>query len=164
MRKVKSRQYGSTVIQRGKCTGCDESCFICKDKTSSCCGEKTIPYTSGVNAKETHGIVPRKHISVEVKKRILQDQDNKCFWCGREFGEHVLSPKKLLHLLVPNYDHYIPYSYCGDDKLDNFVASCQRCNLHKSATIIANIDQEDDLRSLLKRLWYRGGWEDLTGD
>jgi len=161
-RRIMSRQFGSTILPRGVCAECGDQCFICGDMTSSCCNAPTTPNLTGDNILEasvTRGKA-RRSPGVADKARILEEQSNKCFWCGREFGSYIISPKGIIHVLNPVWDHYIPYSYTHSDNVDNFVASCQRCNSHKSAKVILSTEGEEVLREILKRKWYSGGWQD----
>ena len=159
MKNIIARQYGGLIIERGVCTECGDPCIICKDDTSSCCSAEVKRFGSGVIVKETHGSLMRKRPSRYLQKELLKNQDNRCFWCGREFGSYILSPKNIVRKITPVWDHYIPYSYTGDNR--GFVAACQRCNAHKSAIIISDSLTEDSLKEYLKRTWYKGGWKDM---
>ena len=161
-RRVSSRQYGSTILPRGICHECGDECFICGDMTSSCCNAPTKPIEGGYSVQEVsmHRNNGRRSISEQAKKEILDAQENKCFWCGREFGMFVISPKGIVHQLNPVWDHYIPYAYTHSCKPSDFVAACQRCNAHKAARIITSDIDEDKLRETLKLKWYSGGWQD----
>jgi|GEM_PF-2581901 5-methylcytosine-specific restriction endonuclease McrA len=161
--KIRARLYSGIMLERGICTLCGNECLICRDKTSSCCYGPAIIYQHGRISKETASTVrkQRKQPSYNAKIKILNEQDNCCYWCGREFGNYVISPKLNLVMLRPIWDHYIPYSFCGSSSNENFVASCQRCNSHKGAKLVAVVKDEESLRQYLKRRWYHGGWMDI---
>lgn len=159
MRNIIARQYGAIIIERGICSACGDPCIICFDDTSSCCSAPVSRFKSGIVVKETQGILKRKRPNKATKEAILEKQDNKCFWCGRSFGSYIISPKNIVYKLSPVWDHYIPYSLTGDNT--GFVASCSRCNLHKSAFIITSKTSEQELRTRLIKNWYRGGWKDM---
>lgn len=161
-RVVRARQYGSVIMRRGVCQTCGDPCLICKDGTSSCCGAPTKANKRGYVSKETSGTEKRKKPSKEAQASILTKQDNKCYWCDREFGEYVLTPRENIKKLTPVWDHYVPYDYTGSCRNDQFVAACQRCNSHKSARLVLDLEHEDEVKKILKRLWYKGGWEDLN--
>lgn len=54
---------------------------------------------------------------------LLETQSGACFYCRTRIarGREV--------------DHFIPWSYSGDDGIDNLVAACQRCNNRKRAAL-----------------------------
>lgn len=158
---IKARQYGSLMMQRGTCSLCGDFCLVCGDGTSSCCNAECTPIEQGSIKRETQDKERRRQPNRYAQKNILLKQDNKCFWCGREFGEYVLTPKKTLYQLKPIWDHYIPYSFTQSCRNDQFVASCNRCNAHKGAKIVTDSESEEELREILKRRWYHGGWSDL---
>lgn len=163
---VRARQYGGVLIELGTCSLCGDRCMICKDGTSSCCGVPTAPYKTGSISKESSCIGHRTQPSRSAQKQLLKEQDDKCYWCGREFHTYVLSPKGNLVELKPVWDHYIPFVYTQTNTktADAFVASCSRCNSHKGAKVIYSLEDEVELREILKRRWYHGGWTDLTAD
>jgi hypothetical protein len=160
-KRIKSRGYGDISLQRGICSSCGEECLICKDGMSSCCGEHSTPHDSGYFVQEVPGRKRRRTLSHYFKMKILEEQENKCYWCGKVFGSYIMSPKGHLKLLTPCYDHYIPLSFMQGNRKDNFVAACQRCNLHKSAKIITSEQGEVDMKIYLQKKWATGGWEYL---
>lgn len=101
------------------------------------------------------------YLCKEVRRNILYTQDNRCYWCGREFGTAVVKPDNTLYVLTPVWDHYIPYSYTCSNKPSEFIASCSRCNLHKSSFIITSEESENELRERLVAKWFKGGWLDI---
>lgn len=66
---------------------------------------------------------------------LLELQTGACFYCRRP-----LPGKRAI-------DHFVPWSYSGDDGLDNLVCACQRCNGEKSATLAG----PEHLADLLER-------------
>ena len=66
----------------------------------------------------------REHATlVRIAEQLLGLQRGVCFYCHQP----VRRDRKL--------DHFVPWSHCGDDGLDNLVASCRRCNNDKRATL-----------------------------
>lgn len=158
--KVAARQYGSVTLVRGRCTACGELCLICRDGLSSCCRAKALRSTGRV-VRECTGPYKRRQPSEAAKRALLDAQNGKCFWCGREFGTWVMSPKGICHECTPVWDHYVPYWYTGSSADDQFVASCRQCNSFKSARIPLNQQEEDDLRHYLIQRFKEKGWEEL---
>lgn len=135
--------YGEVTLYRIKCPNCCEINFIGKIPHVCDCG-----YWFG-NAKNGKIRVEcvrkrRKTLGKKERKEIIEKQNNRCFWCGREFGTYyVLSGKKgdKLCKLVVHIDHYIPYSVKNTDEKENLVASCNRCNSRKSKLMFKNVDE-----------------------
>ncbi len=157
MKKVKARQFGKTLIQRGICSCCGEPSFICKDMTSSCCSAPVRPYKKGRLVFECGHTMDRKPLSPKEKKRILELQDNKCYWCDKDFGTWVASPSGFVKQLTPVYDHYIPYWYTHSSHPDSFVASCNNCNSYKSGKIILT-KEEENMKEYVTKRFYQKGW------
>jgi len=143
---ISKRQYGHIIMERVICSKCNESCLICKDNTSSCCSAPISSKIEGSISKETHTEMKRKAPKNKDKIMILEEQGNKCYWCGREFGTEVIRPDGTKTILQPIWDHYICYSYSNDSTGNNFVASCMRCNSHKSSLVISDNETEANIR------------------
>ncbi len=80
----------------------------------------------------------RNDLSVYREVLYKKYKECNCFYCGKKLnfsnrGVHV--------------DHFIPWSYVKDDKLWNFVLSCQKCNERKNN----KIPSEKYLEIMLKR-------------
>jgi hypothetical protein len=58
-----------------------------------------------------------------VAEGLLDLQHSTCFYCNNLVGRQR------------EIDHFVPWSYSGDDGLDNLVAACRRCNNSKRATL-----------------------------
>ncbi|MGZ4232025.1 MAG: HNH endonuclease [Solirubrobacteraceae bacterium] len=67
-----------------------------------------------------------------VAEGLLDLQNGDCFYCHT-----ALSHNREI-------DHFIPWSYSGDDGLDNLVAACHRCNNSKRA-VLAGPDHLADI-------------------
>jgi hypothetical protein len=78
----------------------------------------------------------RDRVALErVAEGLLDLQRGRCFYCNTNIG----SQREI--------DHFVPWSYSGDDGLDNLVAACHRCNNSKRATLAG----PDHLGALLRR-------------
>lgn len=164
MKRIKGRLYGQLLLKRGVCLACGEECLICNDGTSSCCHSKAIIYKSGTLSKETISARDRKinYIPKEYKEKTLKEQDNKCYWCGRPFGNIIVNKKTgsyvYLHVC---WDHYIPYSFIGDSRPINFVASCQICNSFKSGVNPEMLEgEEEEMKKRISEKWKNSKWVD----
>lgn len=54
-------------------------------------------------------------------------KNTKCFYCGKEVNYDDI-----------HVDHFVPWSFLRNDKLWNFVISCNRCNLSKNDKLAGN--------------------------
>ena len=152
-------QYGTIVMLRGICDCCGEESFIDSEGLSTCCRSSVICENRTKTVKETEGIYKRKQPSLISKKAILENQDNRCYWCGREFNQYVISPSgKTIRQLTIEWDHYIPYDYTGSCEDKEFVAACIICNRYKSSMFI--IDEEIAKKTIIQK-WIKSGWRAL---
>ena len=99
---------GKIILFRLLCPKCGEYnlsgdnyflCTYCKTKYD---GEK-------IESQRIVTGVKRKNYSVTGKKYLLQKQDNKCFYCGNEFGIYYYKSGRV-RTLAYHADHQIPYS------------------------------------------------------
>lgn len=81
----------------------------------------------------------RKLPSTGIQFDILEQQDNRCLYCGHEFGTLVIRKHNEWTWLEVNWDHMIPYVYCLANPDDNWAASCQLCNGYKAALLFDSI-------------------------
>lgn len=76
----------------------------------------------------------RKKPTLLAQTAKLNNQKNKCFYCGQKFDEWYVRDG-FARLRKPVWDHLSPYSYSFDNSNDNFVAACATCNAIKGARI-----------------------------
>ena len=145
---------GKVNLIRVYCNSCEDFALIDPSQdTCPYCG-LTIYYNDFMNIKKrkiTTNSQKRSNLSKTVKLNILIDQNFKCYWCGREFGQEVYRKKKFS--LKYHFDHVLPYAYCGHNGLSNFVASCSVCNQWKSDKVFKN---EEICREFLVKKWENG--------
>jgi hypothetical protein len=150
-------QCGSVVMHRGICSMCGDECFIVGDGKSSCCrshADIIIGYVRKLSTSTRRKVPP-----IAKQEEILASQENRCYWCNREFGAYVMKRSSdRAYKLRPVWDHYIPYSYTGASLPNDFVASCRVCNSFKSAKLPLD---EELLRAIIDRRWRDNGWVDL---
>jgi hypothetical protein len=66
----------------------------------------------------------RDRVALErIAEGLLDLQHGACFYCRGRIGRNR------------EIDHFIPWTYSGDDGLDNLVAACHTCNNSKRATL-----------------------------
>lgn len=84
-----------------------------------------------------------------LQKILLKVQSNKCFWCGNKLGSLYWKNGKVKTLEV-HWDHKIPFSYTQTNRNDNWVASCNICNLFKSNFLFTT---DKECREYLSAKW-----------
>lgn len=133
--------YGVTKIKRSFCNKCKDYAFVI-DKTFTCCYE---PYTENVSKFKvmTQSMIIRKKPSVDVQRRLLLAQGNKCKYCKITFGELYFRDGKPKISRI-HYDHLVPYSYQNHCPDNNWVAACNVCNLIKGNKIFNTIEEVKD--------------------
>ena len=77
---------------------------------------------------------------LDIYRKILYEEfeQNNCFYCGKKLNNDII-----------HVDHFIPWSFVKEDKLWNFVLSCQKCNTKKSnilpSRVLVSIIQKRNL-------------------
>lgn len=92
-------------------------------------------------------IVPNRKVLL---KKLVVNQNNKCYWCQREFGTAYIRKSEFAKTLQPTLDHKIPYSYIKDHEKENFVAACNLCNSFKGNRMFLN---KNEGQKYLKGIW-----------
>ena len=141
--------YGKVRIVRHLCPNCgnhilsNQKAFICD----------VCDYSGKDN--ETKGykiIVPplgyRNWPCVEIRKKLLEIQKNKCYWCERKFDTPYIKNGRFKYLKI-HWDHKIPFSYEQANRDENWVASCNICNQFKYNFMFKY--EKDCKRYLLKK-------------
>lgn len=119
--------YGSVKILRGFCPSCKGTSFI-QDNTFVCCGNDAPQESVDGRSIVVAGSRQRRaKPSASQQFKLLQEQENCCFYCLREFGEVVLWHGRPVTLRL-HWDHLVPYSYGYNNLDNNFVAACHICN------------------------------------
>lgn len=76
-------------------------------------------------------IAPVRQIPPLTNIGLFNRDDNQCLYCGHVFKFSELSR-----------DHVYPTSRGGEDKWENVVAACKRCNQRKGSDLLKDIDME----------------------
>ena len=162
-KRIKARLYGTTLIQRGLCSICGDECLILSDRLSACCHGPARVFLEGGVSKETVTGNRRQRYKppAKVQRFLLEQQENRCYWCGREFGSWVASAKGKVYELRPYWDHFIPFVITGSSQADQFVATCWICNSYKHTTVVVFEGEETILRDRIAKKWKRAKWADL---
>ena len=136
--------YGSVAMLRMKCPSCGDTA-LCIDRIMQCCdhkipaGDESVRVTSLKRECTTQS--SRAYISAKKKREILEAQDGACIYCGVNLDEYEWSSKSNRHHKTRvHYDHFVPWSYSGDNTDVNMYASCSRCNLVKGSKIFDTLE------------------------
>jgi len=120
--------YGSSILVRTYCNDC-KLWTIVLDKIKQCCDDVcdeeicSTERLSEPSREKTRG-GPR----LPIKKKVLEEQSNRCAYCDRPF------------ISRPIWDHFIPFSYLQGSPHDNWVACCSRCNGIKSNLMFESVE------------------------
>ena len=132
--------YGDVQMERMYCEQCKEMCLVVKGR-KQCCDR---PTKTRVSKACVEYITPpekrRISLSKKQKKAMIEDQGNRCFYCLREFGSAYLRNGVVKSLKV-HFDHINPYVMTYNNQKENYVASCNVCNLLKSSKVFSTIEE-----------------------
>lgn len=148
--------YGNIAIPRGYCSECDGYAFII-DGRLQCC-DKRIEMLPEKVLRVSDCPIGRRGPSRKSQKAILEQQDHRCFYCSRRFGQTVWRNSRSIRLVI-NWDHVNPYVYSLDNRSQNFVAACHVCNGIKSSLLFGGVDEA---RTHITEKWKDKGYGDLS--
>lgn len=139
-RLVKSL-YGKIALYRAKCNKCKTMAIVIDGKLQ-CCDSPIEAAETCINKRMTETQAEREHISIKIKREVLKQQENKCIYCERVFGESYWDDLETRYkVLKPVYDHFLPVAYAQDNKIYNIVAACNECNSIKSSHVYNNMEE-----------------------
>ena len=146
--------FGNVALLHGYCEKCQDTSFCSPAFKCLDCGEAV---DVGQTVKRvSKGIFARKQPTLSFQRAQIERQNNKCYWCGQEFGEWLVSPGGRSRRRQPCWDHFIPFSYTGSCDDLEFVAACQVCNGVKSNHMF---DSEDEARLYIVRRAAKSRWQ-----
>src|SRR3990167_11031147 len=129
--------YGNIAIEKAICPECGKSSFV-RNGESVCCSEPVDGLPSRFKRESLSPDV-RKLPPVGERRRVLELQENCCFYCGAGFGTRHQRKGRWFTIRV-HWDHQVPYSFSQDNRPVNFVAACHVCNLFKSNKVFADVE------------------------
>lgn len=131
-------EYGNTKLPRAYCYKCRSHAFVIDDIIQCC--SRYYDFEAEKIKKMCLSSPFRKIPPIEVRKRILEKQQNRCLYCELEFGSIIFRKTKPM-LVKLAWDHQIPFAYAQNNKDQNFCASCQVCNGIKSSIMFQTLDE-----------------------
>lgn len=133
--------YGSIAIEKMYCVDCKTESFI-KHGLLVCC-DKVVEELPKKYIRETSASNKRKKPSPKKQARILEEQGNKCLYCGHTFGDIVHRGEDIIILKI-NWDHMLPWIFSHNNQVSNFAAACQVCNGIKSSRIFESFQKAQE--------------------
>jgi 5-methylcytosine-specific restriction endonuclease McrA len=131
--------YGSVKILRDVCPECKRTAFVTGNEFACCGAKATLAEPRGYK-RECETDNPRAVPSKEMQRKILDDQQGRCFYCERVLGWRYKHKGKLVTLRT-HWDHLVPYSYLQSNDSDNFVAACHICNGIKGSLMFQTVEE-----------------------
>lgn len=94
----------------------------------------------------------RKSISKKTRFEVFKRDGFTCQYCGAH------PPSVILHV-----DHIMPVSKGGANHIDNYITSCEPCNLGKSANLLTDVPQslKDKAAAVAERELQIAGYEKI---
>lgn len=145
--------YGNVAMPRAYCDRCQGTAWVMNGKLACCDNPITVAPTEFIREISPESI--RRRPGDVAKRKILAEQDGRCFYCYVQFGSIRLRNGKPFQIRL-HWDHELPYAYSQNNKEANFVAACHVCNGIKSAKIFQT---EDDARVYLASARKRKGYD-----
>lgn len=120
--------FGSVALMKMECPICGYESLVIDGRCGHCSSElgKHEPVT---HKRISEGHHKRRCLSLKEKSSILASQNDKCFYCFREFDS----------VNRPHFDHILPFAHYGDEQIDNFAAACRFCNSWKNNKVFRSV-------------------------
>ena len=147
--------YGNVIMERDRCPECGGWSFI-RDGRTVCCGANIEQGAHRRPKRMSDGNPRRCQPPQKEQLRILRQQDNRCFYCGRSFWASVWRNGKRI-ILSLHWDHFIPFSFARSNSTQLFVAGCRICNGIKHNLIF---ETPEEAREYVNRGWKKKGYTD----
>jgi hypothetical protein len=154
--KVIRSSYGSTQLLKATCPNCGVTAFIIDSIIQCDCNYRIKrPPTKVIDKRETTTEVKRSLIPMTVKRTILENQGNRCIYCDNILDGFVWNTKRNRYTKNQiHFDHFLAWSYSGDNHDYNILASCHICNMYKSSKYFPTV--KDAREYILKRRKEKG--------
>jgi 5-methylcytosine-specific restriction endonuclease McrA len=131
--------FGKVALNREFCSFCNRYALVI-DGLLACCDRNALEAPKSFKREVQIGIGKRDHLKKSEKKAILEEQDDRCLYCGQRFGSVVLRHGDPIVLRI-HYDHMCPWAYVGTTTRQNIAAACHVCNLIKRDRIFQTVEE-----------------------
>lgn len=144
--------YGSVSLEKMYCRNCKTEAFV-KRGLFTCC-DSPVPEVPKKYIRESSAPLKRFRPGKSEQRKILEEQENRCFYCGYKFGNIVHRNDNGV-VLKMTWDHMLPWSLTQDNRASNFVAACHVCNGIKNSRVFESMsDAQDYLKYHRRRKGY----------
>ena len=151
--------YGQFGLMRGFCKFCKARSFVI-DERYKCCG-RYVNEDLKITKIERQASGERRHLSLDLRRRILFSQKHLCYYCGLDLSQawFYYDKRGNLREVKINFDHFIPASFAVIENFDNLYAACSICNRYKASKVFDSHDdcikylRERRIQEGLDRLW-----------
>lgn len=146
--------FGNVKMLRAVCPQCETYSLILDDELL-CCGMSVKDLKAWRYQRMIESEFTRRLPAPSVRKRLLAEQRNCCYYCGNEFGTIVKQKDGKLRPLRVQWDHMVPWIWSANNSVDNYVAACNFCNGYKGAIMFDTAEQAREylaLKWVAKRL------------
>lgn len=133
--------YGNVRLIREQCPDCRNVALVVGGRFA-CCGREWVGADSDQTTHLQRFASPefvRRKPSPHERSMILAHQDYRCFYCGHSLSAIYTQGVKTFRAKI-HWDHQLPFAFSQDNRVDNFVASCNVCNLLKSSKIFETVE------------------------
>lgn len=131
--------FGNVVMPRLKCPSCGRLALVVDGETTCCLTPiSKMPEKSWRECES--GDLRRRLPPKAARERILDEQDHRCLYCERQFGNAV-SHRGNEYILRVTWDHCVPFCHSRNNQTQNYVAACQFCNNWKNDKMFDDLDQ-----------------------
>lgn len=156
LRKLETALYGNIAIPRAYCSDCESMAFVLDGKMA-CCDKRVGPVQPKKIKRVIEPELVRRIPTGADRNKILEAQNNSCFYCERRFGSRIIYKNKE-RILSLRWDHIVPWVFSQNNRPENFIAACQICNGVKLARMF---DSVEDLRIYVLHEIERKGFRDV---
>lgn len=140
MRK-KYAYYGDVKLIRAYCHSCKSRAIVLDDKLQCC--DKKVPKTGSGSERMSMASGRRKKPPKKIQKQLIEKQENKCFYCNMEIGSLYMRKGKVKMTII-HWDHLVPFAYLQGNPNNNWVLSCNVCNICKGSKVFETVEDAKD--------------------
>src|SRR5262245_7036785 len=118
--------FGRVGMLRDFCEKCGYTALVI-DGALACC-DTPIQMNQAITSLKREAVtIAVRRLNRWQKEYILEEQQNRCFYCNQRFGSICFYKGREI-TLARQFDHIIPMAYHADNSLPNIVAACRQCN------------------------------------
>ena len=136
------------------CPKCRHWALLDGSGHTRCCDVEIAETAERRAQRMSRGDGRRRQPPANLRRFILRQQKETCFYCGRIFGTVVWKDGKPF-LLRLTWDHFIPFSLIRTNPGVNWVATCHLCNSFKSSLVFEN---PEEARVHVQRVFEKKGY------